>query len=244
LSPALAAKLLRGHDAPKDVLARGIERMFGWLFLPFNRFFERSSENYHGTVGRTLSHRGVVFAVYAVLLAATALLFNKVPGGFIPTQDKLYLFCGAKLPEGASHARTGAVTREMVRVAHSVDGVDMVAALSGFSALQQVNTPNLTVAYVILKPFDERRHSAAEINAELNTRFANVKDGFTYALMPPPIQGLGNGSGYSLYLEDRAGLGYGALEIALSAFQSAVAQTPGMTYPVSSYQANIPQLEI
>jgi multidrug efflux pump len=132
----------------------------------------------------------------------------------------------------------------MIRVAHSVDGVDMVAALSGFSALQQVNTPNLTVAYIILKPFSERRHSAAEINAELNSRFANIKDGFTYALMPPPIQGLGNGSGYSLYLEDRAGLGYGALQNALSAFQSTVAQTPGMTYPVSSYQANIPQLEI
>src|ERR1700679_4027349 len=115
LSPALAAKLLKGHGAPKDVLARGIERTFGWLFHPFNRFFERSSENYHGTVGRTLRHRGVVFAVYAVLLAATALLFIKVPGGFIPTQDKLYLFAGAKLPEGASHARTGAVSRRLDR---------------------------------------------------------------------------------------------------------------------------------
>jgi multidrug efflux pump len=244
LSPALAAKLLKGHDAPKDGLARGIERMFGWLFHPFNRFFERSSGNYHGTVGRTLRHRGVVFPVYAVLLAATALLFNKVPGGFIPTQDKLYLFSGAKLPEGASHARTDAVTRRMIEVAHRVDGVDMVADLSGFSALQQVNTPNLTVAYVILKPFDERRRSAAEINAELNAKCANIKDGLTYALMPPPIQGLGNGSGYSLYLEDRAGLEYGALQNALSTFQSAVAQTPGMTFPVSSYQANIPQLEV
>jgi multidrug efflux pump len=244
LSPALAAKLLKGHDAPKDGLARGIERMFGWLFHPFNRFFERSSGNYHGTVGRTLRHRGVVFPVYAVLLAATALLFNKVPGGFIPTQDKLYLFSGAKLPEGASHARTDAVTRRMIEVAHRVDGVDMVADLSGFSALQQVNTPNLTVAYVILKPFDERRRSAAEINAELNAKFANIKDGLTYALMPPSIQGLGNGSGYSLYLEDRAGLEYGALQNALSTFQSAVAQTPGMTFPVSSYQANIPQLEV
>jgi multidrug efflux pump len=110
LSPALAAKLLKGHNAPKDLLARSIERTFGWLFHPFNRFFERSSDNYHGTVGRTLRHRGVIFGVYAVLLAATALLFNKVPGGFIPTQDKLYLFSGAKLSEGASHARTNAVT--------------------------------------------------------------------------------------------------------------------------------------
>jgi multidrug efflux pump len=244
LSPALAAQLLRGHNAPKDVLARGIERLFGWLFHPFNRFFDRSSESYHGTVERTLRHRGVVFTVYVLLLASTVLLFNKVPGGFIPTQDKLYLFSGAELPQGASHARTNEVTSKMVEVAHSVDGVEMVAANSGFSALQQVNTPNLTVAYIILKPFDERRRSAADINKELNAKFANIKKGFTYALMPPPIQGLGNGSGYSLYLEDRAGLGYGALQNALSTFQSAVAQTPGMTFPVSSYQANIPQLEV
>ena len=122
--------------------------------------------------------------------------------------------------------------------------MEMVADLSGFSALQQVNTPNLTVAYVILKPFDERRRSATEINKELNAKFANIKEGFTYALMPPPIVGLGNGSGYSLYLEDRAGLGYGALQNALNTFQSTVAQTPGMTFPVSTYQANIPQLEV
>ena len=61
---------------------------------------------------------------------------------------------------------------------------------------------------------------------------------------PPPIQGLGNGSGYSLYLKDRAGLGYGALQEALKTFMAEIARTPGMTYPVSSYQANIPQLEV
>jgi multidrug efflux pump len=62
--------------------------------------------------------------------------------------------------------------------------------------------------------------------------------------MPPPIQGLGNGSGYSLFLQDRAGLGYAALQQALEAFQAEIAKTPGMTYPVSSYQSNIPQLEV
>src|SRR5262249_12725515 len=95
-----------------------------------------------------------------------------------------------------------------------------------------------------LKPFSERHRSAAEINAEVNARFAKVKDGFAYALLPPPILGLGNGSGYSLYLEDRGGLGYGALQNALTNFRGAIARTPGMTVPVSSYQANIPQLEL
>ena len=244
LSPALAAKLLKGHHEPKDALARGIERAFGWLFGPFNRFFNRSSDRYHGTVARTLSQRGVIFAIYVVLLTVTGFLFHTVPGGFVPTQDKLYLFAGAKLPPGAALSRTDVVTHQMVQIAHTVDGVDIVPAYAGFNALQFVNTPNLQASYVILKPFDQRRRTAAQINAELNAKFASIKDGFAYALLPPPIQGLGNGSGYSLYLEDRAGLGYGALQDALDKFQAAIAQTPGMSYPVSSYQANIPQLEV
>ncbi|CAI8998689.1 efflux RND transporter permease subunit [Pseudomonas chlororaphis] len=244
LSPALAAKLFRPHGAPQDWLERGIQKVFGGFFRAFNRMFKRRSDGYHGLVSYSLGRRGSVFFLYTLLLIGTAWLFNLVPGGFIPTQDKLYLFAGAKLPEGASLARTDAVTSELIETALSVEGVDTVPAFSGLNALQSVNTPNVMAAYVILKPFDQRQRGAVEISAELNAKLSQVHEGFAYALLPPPIQGLGNGSGYSLYLEDRAGLGYGALQNALSAFQAAVAQTPGMTYPVSSYQANIPQLEV
>jgi multidrug efflux pump len=244
LSPALAAKLLRPHGAPKDRLSRIIDAASGWLFRPFNRFFQSSAQGYQGMVRRSLGRRGAALAVYTGLLAVTVVLFQAVPGGFIPTQDKLYLFAGAKLPEGASLARTDAVTRQMNDIARTVEGVDFVNAYAGFNALQFVNTPNITTAYILLKPFNERRRSAAEITAELNAKFAGIKDGFSYALLPPPIQGLGNGSGYSLYLKDRAGLGYGALQDALNALMAEIARTPGMTHPVSSYQANIPQLEV
>jgi len=244
LSPALAARLLRPHGAPKDTLTRGIDRCFGRLFGAFNRFFLRGSHRYEGAVSRTLGRRGLVFLVYALLLAATAVLFRAVPEGFIPTQDKLYLFAGAKLPEGASLARTEAVTRQLNDIAHQVEGVESVTAFAGLNALQQVNTPNVTNSYIGLKPFGERTRSAQQIVAELSDRFAAVQGGFAYALMPPPIEGLGNGSGYSLYLQDRAGLGFGALQNALAAFQAEVAKTPGMGYPVSAYQSNIPQLEV
>ncbi|MEY9358697.1 multidrug efflux pump [Bradyrhizobium yuanmingense] len=244
LSPALAAKLLQRHGAPKDRLARVIEAAFGWLFRPFNRLFQISAGGYQGLVRKSLGRRGVALAVYAGLLAITAVLFQSVPGGFIPAQDKLYLFSGAKLPEGASLARTEAVTRKMDEIARTVEGVDFVNAYAGFNALQFVNTPNVTTAYILLKPYGERRRSAAEITAELNAKFAGIKGGFSYALLPPPIQGLGNGSGYSLYLKDRGGLGHGALQDALNVFMAEIARTPGMTHPVSSYQANIPQLEV
>lgn len=244
LSPALAAKLLKSHAEPKDWLSRLIEGGFGWFFRPFNNFFQRSARSYQGAVRASLSRRGSVFVIYLGLLSLAVLLFQVVPGGFIPTQDKLYLFSGSKLPEGASLARTVEVARKMDEIARSVDGVEFVPAYAGLNALQAVNTPNITTSYVILKPFDQRHRTAGEINEELNAKFAGIKDGFSYALMPPPIQGLGNGSGYSLYLKDRGGLGYGALQQALNTFQAEIAQTPGMTYPVSSYQANIPQLEV
>ncbi|KIO48145.1 efflux RND transporter permease subunit [Nitrosospira sp. NpAV] len=244
LSPALAAMLLKSHDTPQDALSRVIERLLGWIFRPFNRFFQRNSERYHRTVGHALTKRGLVFGVYLMLLACTALLFGKVPDGFIPTQDKLYLFTGAKLPEGASLARTDEVVRKMIDIALDTEGVEKVAAYAGLNALQLTNTPNFSAAYVILKPFDQRSRSASAIVAELNEKFASIEEGITFALMPPPIEGLGNGSGYSLYVEDRAGLGYGALQDATKAFQGRIAETPGFTYPVSAYQANIPQLEI
>ncbi|MFT4196293.1 MAG: multidrug efflux RND transporter permease subunit [Pseudoxanthomonas sp.] len=243
LSPALAARLLRAHEAPKDAPSRLIERLFGWLFRPFNRFFNTSSQRYQGAVARILGRRGAVFAVYAVLLLATGLVFKAVPGGFIPTQDKMYLIAGVKLPEGASIARTDALLRKVADIAMHTDGVDHAIAFPGLNALQFTNTPNTGVVFLPLKPFAQRHRSALEINAEINQKVSALKEGMAFAFMPPPILGLGNGNGYQLFVEDRADLGYGALQTAVSALQGAIAQTPGMSYPIGTYQANVPQLD-
>ncbi len=243
LSPALAAKLLKPHDAAKDRASRLIDRLFGWLFRPFNRFFKRSSERYEGAVSRALGKRGAVFAVYVVLLLGAGLMFRTVPAGFIPVQDKLYLIAGVKMPEGASIERTDAVLKKMAAIAQDVDGVANEVAFPGLNPLQFTNTPNNGVVFFTLKPFSERSRSAEEITAELNQKFSQIQEGFTFAFMPPPIQGLGNGSGWSLFVEDRTRLGYGELQSAVQAFQGAAAQTPGLGFPISSYQANVPQLD-
>ncbi len=243
LSPALAAKLLKPHDAAKDAPSRLIDRLFGWLFRPFNRFFKRNSERYEGAVSRALGKRGAVFVVYLVLLVGAGLMFRTVPAGFIPVQDKLYLIAGVKMPEGASIERTDAVLKKMAAIAKEVDGVANEVAFPGLNPLQFTNTPNNGVVFFTLKPFSERSRSAEEITAELNQKFAGIQEGFTFAFMPPPIQGLGNGSGWSLFVEDRTRLGYGELQSAVQAFQGAASQTPGLGFPISSYQANVPQLD-
>ena len=244
LSPALAALLLKPHGAPKDFPTRLIDRLFGWIFRPFNRFFHRSSNGYQGLVGKTLGRRGAVFVVYVLLLCAAGVMFKAVPGGFIPTQDKLYLIGGVKMPEGSSLARTDAVIRKMSEIGMNTEGVDYAVAFPGLNALQFTNTPNTGTVFFGLKPFDQRKHSAAEINAEINAKIAQIQQGFGFSILPPPILGLGQGSGYSLYIQDRAGLGYGALQSAVNAMSGTIMQTPGMHFPISTYQANVPQLDV
>ncbi|MEN4543986.1 multidrug efflux RND transporter permease subunit OqxB [Pantoea agglomerans] len=244
LSPALAAMLLKDHHAPKDRLTRIIDALFGWLFRPFNRFFQRSAHGYESLVGRTLRRRGAVFGVYILLLAGAGFMFHTVPGGFIPTQDKLYLIGGVKMPEGSSLARTDEVIRKMSEIGMQTEGVAYAVAFPGLNALQFTNTPNSGTVFFGLKPFTERKHTAAEINAEINAKIAQIQQGFGFSIMPPPILGLGQGSGYSLYVQDRAGLGYGALQTAINTLSGSIMQTPGMHFPISSYQANVPQLDV
>ncbi len=243
LSPALAALLLKSHGAPKDMPSRLIDRLFGWIFRPFNRFFNASSHRYQNAVSKTLGRRGAVFGVYILLLCAAAFMFKAVPGGFIPTQDKLYLIAGVKMPEGASLSRTDAVIRKISAMGLSTDGVIDAVAFPGLNALQFTNTPNTGTVFFALKPLSERTRTAAEINAEINAKISQIQEGFAFSIMPPPILGLGQGSGYSLYVQDRAGLGYGALQTAINTLSGAIMQTPGMGYPISSYQANVPQLD-
>ncbi|OWL85632.1 efflux RND transporter permease subunit [Halopseudomonas aestusnigri] len=243
LSPALAATLLKPHGAEPDLPTRVINRSFGWLFRPFNRFFQRNAERYERLVGRSLGRRGMVFVVYLVLLAATVVMFRQVPGGFIPTQDKTYLIGSIRLPEGATLDRTEALARRVSDLAMETEGVSHAAAFVGFNALQGTNTPNVGTVFILFDDFDVRERTALEIADDINARLGALKEGFAISFMPPPVFGLGAGSGYSLYIQDRRGDGYGALQQATDSLAMALSQTPGLGFPITSYQANVPQLD-
>src|SRR5260221_10105440 len=101
LSPALAALLLKAHDAKKDRFTRAIDFTFGWFFKLFNRFFGRSSVWYGKLVKHKLRSSVTAVVVYVGLIGLTILGFSRVPPGFVPTQDKGYLVSVAQLPNGA-----------------------------------------------------------------------------------------------------------------------------------------------
>jgi multidrug efflux pump len=244
LSPALAARLLKPHGAPRDVLTRAIDKVFGWFFRLFDRAFRRSAKAYAGTVGVAVRHRRAGLAVYAVTIALAVIMFQRVPGGFVPTQDKMYLIGVVNLPPGASLDRTEKVVRELTDHALATKGVAHAVAFPGLNAVHFTNTPNTAVVFLTLDPADERGRSAEAIAGELNGKLFGIQDGFAFAIMPPPILGLGTGAGFSLFVQDKNGLGNAELAAAVGAMQGAIAQTPGLTPPFSTYQPNVPQLEL
>jgi hydrophobe/amphiphile efflux-1 (HAE1) family protein len=245
LSPALSAILLRPHGAPKDVVQRVIDRAFGWVFHPFNRFFTRSSSRYGSAVKRLIWKSGLALGVYGVLIVATAFMFRKVPTGFVPTQDKQYLVAFAQLPDAATLDRTESVIERMTKIGLEQPGVDGAVAFPGLSINGFTNSPNAGIVFFPLKDFEERK-TAAEygpaIAGALNQKFSAIQDAFIAVFPPPPVSGLGTIGGFKMELEDRAGLGEEALYQAQQALLARVYQTPQIAGAFSSFQINVPQL--
>ncbi|AWP73340.1 efflux RND transporter permease subunit [Bordetella bronchiseptica] len=247
LSPALSALLLKGHHDKPDWLTRGMNRWLGGFFNGFNRVFGRASESYATGVSGVIRRKASAMGVYALLLALTVGVSYLVPGGFVPAQDKQYLIGFTQLPNGASLDRTDAVIRRMSDIALAEPGVQSAIAFPGLSINGFTNSSSAGIVFVTLKPFDERKPAALSgdaIAASLNQKFGAIKDAYIAVFPPPPVMGLGTLGGFKLQLEDRAALGYAELDKAAQAFLAKAAQTPELGPSFSSYQINVPQLDV
>jgi multidrug efflux pump len=246
LAPALSAVLLQPHGAKKDWLTRGMDAVFGRFFKGFNRFFNRSSHKYEAGVQGVLKRKSASLGVYALLAIAGIFMFKAVPPGFVPAQDKAYLIGFAQLPDAASLDRTDAVIRKMSDVARGIPGVESSIAFPGLSINGFTNAPNAGIAFISLKPFDQRNgkeQSAEGIAAEINKRMgAAIEDAFVMVLPPPPVNGLGTTGGFKMMIEDRGNLGYDELNKAVQAFMAKAATDKRLAGVFSGYQINVPQL--
>ncbi|MBB3541206.1 MULTISPECIES: efflux RND transporter permease subunit [unclassified Rhizobium] len=245
LSPALASLLLQDHHAKRDWLTRAMDAVFGWFFRGFNKAFGAGSRGYGKGVGGLLSRKSIVMLVYVVLAGATYGLFNAVPGGFVPAQDKQYLIGFAQLPDAASLDRTEDVIKRMSDIAMAEPGVAHAIAFPGLSINGFTNSSNAGIVFVTLKDFEERKSpalSGGAIAMSLNQKFGAIQDAFIAMFPPPPVNGLGTTGGFKMQLEDRAGLGYQVLDEANKAMIAKAYQTPELTGIFSAYQINVPQL--
>ncbi|PZQ44152.1 MAG: multidrug efflux RND transporter permease subunit [Micavibrio aeruginosavorus] len=245
LSPAMAALLLKSHDAPKDWLTKAMDGAFGWFFRGFNKVFKKGSHGYTRSVKGFFRHKMIMMVIYLCLIASAGFFFNLVPGGFVPAQDKAYLIAFAQLPQGATLDRTQKVIEKMTDIAIQHPGVSNAIAFPGLSINGFMNSSSAGIAFLPLKPFEERNTPETNgfaIAQALQQKFMGIEEAMVVVVPPPPVRGLGTAGGFKLQVEDRANLGYTELNNAIQAVVARAAQTPELSGVYSLFNINSPQL--
>jgi len=204
LTPALCATLLKPVVKGHAHAERGF---FGW----FNRTLDSIRERYSGVVRWNLGRTGRLMLIYAVLVGVLGWGLARMPGGFLPIDDQGFVTVDLQTPSDSSYNRTYEVVKQVEDYLLKRDGVDNVTFLTGFSFLGQ--GMNAAQAFVTLKDWSDRdaNSSAAAIVDDANRKLGGIRDARVAAQQPPPIDNLGNSSGFSFRLQDRGQKGYAAL---------------------------------
>jgi multidrug efflux pump len=172
---------------------------------------EETKDGYAGWVRWSILRSGRLMMIYAAILGAVAFAFIRLPGGFLPVDDQGFITTDVLTPPEASFPRTLDVVKRVENYLIKREGIDTVTFLTGFSFLGQGQ--NTAQAFITLKDWSQRRRidDAESIVADVNRTFAPLRDGRVTALQPPPIDNLGNSSGFSFRLQDRGQRGYAEL---------------------------------
>jgi multidrug efflux pump len=206
LTPALCATILKPHDPAKHEGTGPLARFFRW----FNDKFDRGTDKYQGGVKRVSRSWKRSGLVYLLIVAVMAIVFVRLPAGFLPEEDQGTVIALTQGPAGAALPRTEralAVVRDHFLQAEK-DSVAGVFTISGFSFAGQGQ--NAGLAFVNLKPWGDRdaaEQKAQAIAARAMGPFSQYKDAMIFALVPPAVQELGNATGFDLWLVDSANAG-------------------------------------
>jgi len=246
LSPALCALLLdRAHHNP-DFFTRIMNKLLGWFFSRFNRFFDFFSNQYSRLISRLIRFSAVVLVLYVGLNGLNYALFKSVPMGFIPSQDQGYLILNVQLPDAASFARTEEVVRKASQITQETQGVKHVNAYAGFSILSGSTQSNTATMFARLDSFENRAGKenlhANDIIKNLSQRLSQIKEAQINVFAPPPIRGMSAVGGFKLQVQDRSNAGSQELQKVTQELIAQANQQQGLVGIMSTFKASVPQL--
>jgi multidrug efflux pump len=218
LTPALCASFLKpikeGHHEKKG------------FFGLFNRGFDKASHGYSRSVSGIIKRSGRFMVIYLALLVGLGWAYLQLPSSFLPNEDQGYLIVDVQAPAEASTDRTTQVISQIEQIALKEKAVERIIAINGFSF--SGSGQNAGLAFITLKDWDERgpEDSAAAIAQRINGQIFGLRDAIAFSLSPPPIQGLGNSSGFTFRLQDRSGQGQAALAAARDQLMAEARKSP------------------
>jgi len=250
LSPAMAALLLKPHKAHdthrKPGLLGTAVYYGGYAGRKFNAGFDWLSDKYGRLTARLVRTIGLVLIVYVALLGLTTWRLLDTPSGFIPDQDQGFLIGVIQLPPGASLERTEAVMTRASEIIKGTDGVEGMVAFAGLDGSSFSFGSNAATIFIRLDAFEDRKsaeQAAAALAGAITGATMGIEDANIFVIAPPAVQGLGNGNGFQMMVQDRSGAGYRPLEGATFAMMGAAAGAPDQVEQVfSTYNTGSPRI--
>jgi hydrophobe/amphiphile efflux-1 (HAE1) family protein len=242
LSPALSAVLLKPHQPAKE--KPGLLTRLGDAF---NRQMDNTARLYGKLTSKLIRLGSLMSLIYLGLMVLAGYIFTSVPQGFIPAQDQGYLIVSIQLPAGASLSRTDDVVKDAVDRLLKIDGIRTSVGFAGFSGATFTNASNSAAIFTMMDYFDERSAKGLtfeQILAEVQNQMAQIKEAFVIVIPPPSVRGIGNGGGFKMMIEDRAGRGLGVLEQSMWELAGAANQAPATQSVFSLFETNTPQLYV
>ena len=231
-TPALCATFLKPSHAANS----------NWVFRTFNKYYDRLSHTYVGHIGSAIRHAPRWMAVFALLAVLCGFLFTRMPGSFLPEEDQGYAMAIVQLPPGATLPRTQKVFEEMRGRLEQMDAYQSMMQVSGFSFVGQGE--NVGMAFIALKPWDERDITAPEFIQQANGALYGIKDAQIFVMNLPTVQGLGAFGGFDMWLQDRSGQGQAALTQARNQLLGAAGQNPALVGVRPNSLEDAPQLKL
>ncbi|MCP4268521.1 MAG: efflux RND transporter permease subunit [Candidatus Brocadiaceae bacterium] len=234
LSPALSSILLKKPKEYGGVL--------GKFFGLFNKWMGKSTESYM-SLTNVITRKLKRSAVFILVLTIGAGFFGKlVPGGFIPEEDMGYLFVNMQLPDAASLQRSDAVAKKIEQIILNHPEVKYVTNVTGFSLFTGAMSSNQGLMFVTLQNWDDRDVTVKEFVQILNRElYRDIKGARAFAFGPPAIPGLGNGSGFSIMIQDKGGNDPAYMAEHTGKFIQAANERPEIGGAFTPFQANVPQ---
>src|SRR3954469_11671855 len=239
LSPALCALMLKKPKPGKGPIAA--------FFRGFNKTFDWLSNKYGNIVGGLARKAARSMLLLVAVLVGIWLIGKHVPGGFIPDEDKGYLFVAIELPEGASLQRTDEILKQVEAIVCDTPGVRSAVGLAGMNILNSLNFPNAALMFVGLQPWEERKTpelKASSLAREWTKKFTTIPGARAFAFGPPPLPGYGNVSGFTLQMQDRSGGSIAQLSSYLKQLMEAVSKRPEIGRISTTFNPATPQVKV
>lgn len=223
LTPALCATMLKPSHVHNN------KSLFGRFFIGFNRGFDKTNNGAQSFVGRMIKHSKRYLLCYGLIVGGMIFIFSQLPSAFLPDEDQGILFNQVSLPAGATTEQTLKVVEKMEKhfLEDQSEAVRSVFSVTGFSFAG--SGQNAAIGFVGLKHWDERQRDDLSVGAVAGKAmgyFSTIKEAFVFAFPPPAVVELGTANGFTLFLQDRVGLGHDKLLEARNMLLGMAAQSP------------------